>query len=68
LANILISEVNSVWDRREIDTIMLTGGGGKAISEYFLPSFEQGYLVNGPQFANVRGYLKLAKALFKTYM
>ncbi|MBZ4655027.1 MAG: hypothetical protein JG781_2384, partial [Peptococcaceae bacterium] len=43
----------------------LTGGGGKAISEYFLPKFPQAVLVNGPQFANVRGYLKLASALFK---
>jgi plasmid segregation protein ParM len=65
LADILITEVNSIWDRRELDVIMLTGGGGKAISEYFLPRFQQGFLVNGPQFANVRGYLKLANALFK---
>lgn len=65
LADTLASEVNSLWDRRELDVIMLTGGGGKAISEYFLPKFQQGFLVNGPQFANVRGYLKLANALFK---
>lgn len=65
LADILISEVNSIWDRREIDVIMLTGGGGKAIAEYFLPRFQQGVLVNGPQFANVRGYLKLANAVFR---
>lgn len=69
LSDILISEVNSIWDKREIDVIMLTGGGGKAIAEYFLPRFQQGVLVNGPQFANVRGYLKLANAIFKmSYM
>jgi plasmid segregation protein ParM len=65
LADKIATEVNSIWDKREIDVILLTGGGGKAISEYFLPKFPQAVLVNGPQFANVRGYLKLASALFK---
>ena len=65
LADLLATEVNSVWDKREIDVIMLTGGGGKAIAEYFLPKYPQAFLVNAPQYANVRGYLKLANALFK---
>ena len=65
LADLLATEVNSVWDKREIDIIMLTGGGGKAIAEYFLPKYPQACLVNSPQYANVRGYLKLANALFK---
>ena len=65
LADKIATEVNSIWDKREIDVILLTGGGGKAISEYFLPKFPQAVLVNGPQFANVRGYLKLASALFR---
>ncbi|MBZ4655264.1 MAG: hypothetical protein JG781_2623, partial [Peptococcaceae bacterium] len=55
LADKIATEVNSIWDKREIDVILLTGGGGKAISEYFLPKFPQAVLVNGPQFANVRG-------------
>lgn len=65
LADIITSQVNSIWDRREIDVIMLTGGGGKAISEYFLPRFQQSFLVDKPQFANVNGYLKLANAIYK---
>lgn len=65
VADIIATEVNSIWDRREIDVIMLTGGGGKALSEYFLPKFPQAFLVTGSQYANVRGYLKLAHALFK---
>lgn len=65
LADLLSTEVNSIWDKREIDVIMLTGGGGKAIAEYFLPKYPQAFLVNSPQYANVRGYLKLANALFK---
>lgn len=65
LAEKIATEVNSIWDKRELDVILLTGGGGKAISEYFLPKFPQAVLVNEPQFANVRGYLKLANALFK---
>lgn len=65
LADKIATEVNSIWDKREIDVILLTGGGGKAVSEYFLPKFPQAVLVNEPQFANVRGYLKLANALFR---
>lgn len=65
LAEKIATEVNSIWDKREIDMILLTGGGGKAIAEYFLPRFPQAVLVNDPQFANVRGYLKLANILFK---
>lgn len=65
LAEKIATEVNSIWDKREIDVIMLTGGGGKAISEYFLPKFPQAVLVNDAQLANVRGYLKLSNALFR---
>lgn len=65
VADKIATEANSIWDRRELDLIMLTGGGGQAISEYFLPRFPQAVLVNGPQTANVRGYLKLANALFR---
>jgi len=65
LAEKIATEVNSIWDKRELDVIMLTGGGGKAIAEYFLPKFPQAVLVNDAQLANVRGYLKLANALFR---
>lgn len=65
VADKIATEVNSLWDKREIDVIVLTGGGGKAIAEYFLPKFPQAILVKDSQFANVRGYLKLANALFK---
>lgn len=65
VADKIATEANSIWDRRELDLIMLTGGGGQAVSEYFLPRFPQAVLVNGPQMANVRGYLKLANALFR---
>ncbi|MFY9175123.1 MAG: ParM/StbA family protein [Peptococcia bacterium] len=65
LADKVATEVNNLWDKREIDVILLTGGGGKAIAEYFLPKFPQAVLVNESQTANVRGYLKLANALFR---
>lgn len=65
LADKIATEVNNIWDKREIDVILLSGGGGRAIAEYFLPKFPQGVLVNDSQLANVRGYLKLANALFR---
>ncbi|MCR4440550.1 MAG: ParM/StbA family protein [Peptococcaceae bacterium] len=65
LAEKIATEVNSIWDKRQLDIILLTGGGGKAISEYFLPKFPQATLAKNPQFANVHGYLKLANNLFK---
>lgn len=65
VADKIATEVNSIWDKRELDVIMLTGGGGHSIAEYFLPKFPQSVLVKGPQMANVRGYLKLAQTLFK---
>ena len=65
LAEKIATETNNIWDKRELDVIMLTGGGGKAIAEFFLPKFPQAVLVNEAQMANVRGYLKLANALFR---
>lgn len=66
VADKIATEVNSIWDKKEIDVIMLTGGGGKAIAEYFLAKFSQAVLVSNPQFANVRGYYNLASALYRS--
>lgn len=65
VANKIATEINSLWDRRELDRIILTGGGGEAISKYLLPKFGNMELVKGAQFANVRGYQKLCSNLFR---
>jgi plasmid segregation protein ParM len=61
LAAKIKTELDSLWDYRELDAIILTGGGGEALSEYLIPKFNNMMLVQDAQFANVKGFLKLAK-------
>jgi len=61
----IITELESLWDYRSMDVILLTGGGGQALSEYLLPRFNNAFLVEGSQSANTRGYLKLANNIFR---
>ncbi len=61
LASKIKTELDSLWDYRELDTIILTGGGGEALSEYLIPKFNNMVLVPDAQFANVKGFWKLAR-------
>ncbi len=61
LAAKIKTELDSLWDYRELDAIILTGGGGEALSEYLIPKFNNMMLVHDAQFANVKGFWKLAK-------
>ncbi len=61
LAAKIKTELDSLWDYRELDSIILTGGGGEALSEYLIPKFNNMTLVQDAQFANVKGFWKLAK-------
>jgi len=61
LAAKIKTELDSLWDYRELDAIILTGGGGEALSEYLIPKFNNMMLVQDAQFANVKGFWKLAK-------
>lgn len=65
VATKIITELESLWDYRSMDVILLTGGGGQALSEFLLPRFNNAFLVEGAQAANVRGYLKLANNIFR---
>lgn len=65
VASKIATEINSIWDKKELDKIILTGGGGEAISQYLLPKFKNMELVKGAQFANVRGYQKLCANIFR---
>lgn len=60
LATKIKTELDSLWDYRELDTIILTGGGGEALSEYLIPKFNNMILADDAQFANVKGFWKLA--------
>lgn len=69
LAASIASEVDRLWaDDWDIDTIVLTGGGGAALAKHLKP------LINGqvitvdptkdPRFCNVKGYWKYGKHLW----
>ncbi|KJS85707.1 MAG: hypothetical protein JM58_07870 [Peptococcaceae bacterium BICA1-8] len=66
VTNKIATEINSIWEKRDLDRIILTGGGGEAISKYLLPKFGNMELIKGAQFANVRGYQKLCSNLFRS--
>lgn len=61
----ILTEMNSIWDQRDLDIILLSGGGGKALADYILPELETNHsLVESSQTANVHGYLKLGHKVF----
>lgn len=60
----IITELDSRWDYRDFDAILLSGGGGQTLSEYILPHFPNMKLVDNPQHANVNGFQKIANKLF----
>jgi plasmid segregation protein ParM len=60
----ILTEMNSIWDRRDLDAILISGGGGKALADYILPELETAALVDDSQVANVNGYLKLGHKVF----
>ncbi len=63
----IVSRVKSTWpDRWELDRILLTGGGALLLSDYLLPVFEgQAVLASSPAYANVSGYLKFGKRIWR---
>ncbi|MGI6604841.1 MAG: hypothetical protein ACOX2S_07405 [bacterium] len=64
LANKLLVEVGSKWRVLDFDHILLSGGGGKALSTYLLGHLPQAELVPNPSTANSRGYLSWANRLW----
>jgi plasmid segregation protein ParM len=66
VAGKIITELDSHWDFKELDLIFITGGGGRALSEFILPKFSNAVLVEGSQHANARGFHKLAQSVFSS--
>jgi plasmid segregation protein ParM len=64
IARKIINEISSRWDYRQFDIILLTGGGGEALAQYIIPHFPNMVLVDNAQYANARGFQKLANNLF----
>ena len=65
IASKIVTELESQWNYRDFDAILLAGGGGKALAEFILPHFPNMKLVEDPQHANVRGFQKIANKVFK---
>jgi plasmid segregation protein ParM len=60
----ILTEMNSIWDIRDMDMILLSGGGGKMMADYLLPELPMATLIEESQMANVNGYLKLGHKIF----
>lgn len=65
VASRVLTELESLWNYRDLDTILITGGGGTALADHFVSRFDNAYLVDGAQMSNVRGYMKLAANIFR---
>ncbi|MDI6894434.1 MAG: ParM/StbA family protein [Bacillota bacterium] len=65
LAAKALVELNSTWRVVEFDRLLVSGGGGQALSNYLLPHLSHGELVPDPVTANCKGYLAWARRLWK---
>ncbi|MHB8756604.1 MAG: ParM/StbA family protein [Bacillota bacterium] len=61
----VITVIDSLWDYRDLDKILITGGGGQVLGQHLVPEFPNAVIVDGAQMANARGFYKLSKKLFK---
>ncbi len=57
--NILVM-INSYWKTNDFGNIVISGGGGQAVSTYMSPKLKQAQLAPEPITANCRGYLTWA--------
>jgi len=62
----IITVVDSLWDYRDLDKILITGGGGQALGQYLTSEYPNAVVVEGAQMANARGFYKLGKKVFKS--
>jgi plasmid segregation protein ParM len=66
LATNVLVEINSHWKCPDFDNLIITGGGGHAISSYLLPQLPQAKLADDPITANCRGYLAWGNRLWES--
>lgn len=64
LATKILIDLRSFWQVSEFDAILLTGGGGQALSSFLLPHIPQGALTPDPATANSRGYIAWANRIW----
>ncbi|MDB4895898.1 MAG: hypothetical protein JWN15_2160 [Firmicutes bacterium] len=56
LATKLLVEVQSAWQVKDFDALLLVGGGGHSLARYLLPHLSQGAVPADPGTANSRGF------------
>jgi len=63
----IISRIKSLWpDRWELDQILLAGGGAILLGKYLKAELgDQAVIADDAAFANVNGYLKFARRIWK---
>ncbi len=66
VARKIITEVESVWQKDDLDVVYVTGGGGQALAGFLLDAVPNAALAPAAQAANVHGYWKLSNKLFGT--
>jgi len=57
------AEVDSLWDRGDLDEILITGGGASLVGDGLRAAYRNARVVNQPVFANVLGFARLAARL-----
>jgi len=66
VAEELISKAGTLWgEGRDLDAVMITGGGGQALGRYF-QVYPHAIVISDPAMANVRGFLKYAQRVFRS--
>ena len=64
VARKILTEVESVWQKDDLDAVYITGGGGQALAGFLLEAMPNAALAPAAQAANVHGYWKLSNKLF----
>lgn len=63
----IISRVKSFWpDRWSLDKIIISGGGASLLGEFLIQEFQQASIGTNPMFANVSGYKKFGRRVWKS--
>ncbi len=65
LATKIIVDINTSWQTGQYERLLITGGGGHALSSFLLPEFPHAELVSEPLVANCKGYIGWANLLWK---
>lgn len=67
VAEEIVSKARTLWgEGRDLDAVMVTGGGAEALEPYFHQVYPHARVVPEPTMANVRGYLKYARRVFRS--